>query len=210
MQSEEIKRTVAAGYNQLGPKFAAWAETVRIEERLKYIRIIVDRIPAGEPVLELGCGHGGMTTRMLASRYQLTGIDLAENLLALARKDNPQAEFICADMVEYPFRLDHFAAVVAFYSLFHLPRTELAPMLRKINASLKSGGWFVGCLGIGNHEPIKEPDFLGVEMVSSSFDAQINENLFIEAGFNVESRQIESEKEFGREIGFQWIVARKT
>ena len=75
------------------------AETIRIEKRLKYTRIIVDRVSAGEPVLELGCDHGGMTKRIFASKYRLTGIDLAENLLVLARNDSPQAEFICAGMV---------------------------------------------------------------------------------------------------------------
>lgn len=209
MESEEIKKTVAAGYNRLGERFAAWAESVRVEERRRYLQVILDRVAPGEPILELGCGHGGLSTRTLAARYRLTGIDLAGNLLALAQKESPQARFICADMADYIFPPNHFAGIVAFYSLFHLPRVELPAMIRKIHETLKAGGLFAGALGVGNHEPVKESDFLGVEMVSSSYDPATNVRLFAEAGFSVEMQRVETEKEFGREIAFQWIVASK-
>jgi SAM-dependent methyltransferase len=205
----DLKQVVSAGYNDLGEKFAKWAATVRVAERSKYARLILNTVQAGQPVLDLGCGPGGMIAQLLAGKYSLTGIDLAENQLVIARRENSGAEFICADMMRYPLSPNHFAAVIAFYSLFHLPRAEQPLMLAKIYGCLRPGGFFVGTFGMGDHEVAMDDDFLGVQMFSSSFDPETNVSLIRNAGFQEITSEVESETEFERQISFQWITAHK-
>jgi SAM-dependent methyltransferase len=205
----DLKQVVSAGYNNLGEKFAAWAGTARVAERSKYASLILNTVPAGQPVLDLGCGPGGMLAQSLAAKYSLIGIDLAENQLVIARRQNPGAEYICADMMRYPLLPNYFAAVIAFYSLFHLPRAEQPFMLAKIFGCLRPGGFFVGTFGMGDHEVAMDDDFLGVQMFSSSFDPKTNVTLIRNAGFQEITSEVESETEFERQISFQWITARK-
>lgn len=50
-------------------------------------------------VLDIGCGPGNITQYLLRKRKDLKmlGIDMSENMIELARKNNPTAEFIVMD-----------------------------------------------------------------------------------------------------------------
>jgi len=49
----------------------------------------------GAAILDIGCGPGNITRYLLSVRpdYQILGIDVAPNMVALARKNNPTAVF---------------------------------------------------------------------------------------------------------------------
>jgi SAM-dependent methyltransferase len=48
---------------------------------------LLTRVRPGERVLELGCGYGRVALRLAAAGAQVVGIDVAEDSLALARRD---------------------------------------------------------------------------------------------------------------------------
>jgi hypothetical protein len=50
------KDIVAQSYNQIADRFAEWAAGGRKEERAHYTAVLLERLPAGARVLELGCG----------------------------------------------------------------------------------------------------------------------------------------------------------
>ncbi|CAN5652678.1 hypothetical protein BH23PSE1_BH23PSE1_19520 [soil metagenome] len=70
-------------------------------------------IPAGAPVLDLGCGAGEPIARpLIEAGHPLTGIDIAAPMLAIARSRFPGQTWIEADMR----RLDlgrRFAGIIA-------------------------------------------------------------------------------------------------
>ena len=53
-------------------------------------------------------------------------------------------------MTEASFRDASFDAVVAFYSIIHVPRDEQPGLLRRVAGWLRPGGRFVGNFGTGN------------------------------------------------------------
>lgn len=50
-------------------------------------------------ILEIGCGPGNITKYLLEKRpdFQLLGTDIAPNMIVLAKKNNPTAEFQVMD-----------------------------------------------------------------------------------------------------------------
>jgi SAM-dependent methyltransferase len=203
------KRVVADGYDRAAERHEAWSGTVRSDERERYLALLLERVPVGAPVLELGCGAGGATTQRLAARFALTGVDIAPRHIALARERNPAATFLLADMTTLTFAPASFDAVTAFYSLIHVPRGELAPLFQSIASWLRPGGLLVASLGTRAGEASYEPDWLGVPMFFSAYDTATNLRLIAEAGLEIERAREETADEDGVPVTFHWIVARK-
>ena len=62
---------------------------------------VVDRLPPGGRVLDLGCGTGVPTAGMLAeSGLEVVGVDVSAEMLALARRNVPTGRFVAMDLLE--------------------------------------------------------------------------------------------------------------
>src|SRR5437588_4797340 len=141
------KHIVAQGFDHIAERYVEWSRHTRVEERKRYTTLIVDRLEPGAQVLDLGCGMGIPTTATLAELFTVTGVDISSRQIEFARQKVPQATFLQADISCLDFPPVSFHAVVAFYSLFCLPREELFPLLQKIACWLRPGGLFVASLG---------------------------------------------------------------
>ncbi|HEY7092549.1 MAG TPA: class I SAM-dependent methyltransferase [Ktedonobacterales bacterium] len=205
----ERKRIVEQGYDQIAERYAAWAAQVWSDERARYTNLIVRRLADGADVLELGCASGGSTTQALAERFKLTGVDLSARNVELARANVPSATFLHADMTALKLAPASFDAVVAFFSIIHVPRDEQPGLLAKIARWLRPGGLFVATMGAGATENGYEEDWLGAPMYWSHFDAETNRRLVEEAGLTIESATLETADEDGAPVTFLWVVARK-
>jgi SAM-dependent methyltransferase len=215
MSKEEVpvverKRIVEQGYDQIAERYAAVAEQERVDERTRYTDLIMRNLSEGADVLELGCGAGGPTTRALAARFNLTGVDLSARSVELARQNVLNATFLHADMTALEFELGCFDSVVAFYSLIHVPREEQPGLLAKITRWLRPGGLFVATMGASSTEDGYEADWLGAPMYWSHFDAATNRRQVEEAGLVIESATLETADEDSALVTFLWVVARKS
>ncbi|MFF9410488.1 class I SAM-dependent DNA methyltransferase [Streptomyces anandii] len=108
---------------------------------------LVASLPAGSRVLDLGCGTGVPTARLLSrAGLEVVGVDLSDVMVALAREHVPTAEFHRADIADLrpggPRDLGRFQGVAAFFSLLMLPRAEIPPALRTVRHLLAPGGLF--------------------------------------------------------------------
>lgn len=66
---------------------------------------LLDMLPAeAGHVLEIGCGGGRLTRRLLDRARSVTGIDLPDALDAVAFDDMPHAQCLAASAIELPFR----------------------------------------------------------------------------------------------------------
>lgn len=203
------KAIVARGYDAVGRRYAELAERSAAGVRQKYEAVLLDALPPGSRVLDLGCGAGVPTTRRLAERFAVTGIDISERQVRRARRNVPDATFVRADMAQAAFHNDSFDAVAAFYSVMHLPREEQAAMLARASSWLRPGGLLVATLGVEPVEAAYEKVWLGVTMFWSSFDGPTGTSLVEGAGLGIVSAREETTRtEDGRET-FLWVVARK-
>ena len=81
----------------------------------RFHRTIVDRVAAMGPerVLDAGCGEG-FVARLLLDRIgglRLTGCELSDSALQLARTTNPEATFARGNITALPFADDAFDVV---------------------------------------------------------------------------------------------------
>ena len=202
------KRIVASGYDAMAERYLAWSDLRPSAARLRYLALADALIPAGAEVLDLGCGAGIPMTATLAAGRKVTGVDISTAQIALALANVPSASFLEADLTTLDFPPGSFDAVVAFYSLTHVPRAEHSALFGRIRSWLRPGGLFMASLGVEDAPDEIEADWLGVDMFFSHFSARVNRRLVAEAGFEIERADVVTEPEDRHDARFLWVVAR--
>ena len=115
----------------------------------------------GDPIAEIGCGPGhiGAFVRHLDRLdHRVVGVDLSPAMAGLAMRRLDAAAV--ADMRSLPFAADTVGGLLAFYSLIHLRRAELEPVLRGFSRVLRPGGHVLFSAHEGQHE-LERGEFLG-------------------------------------------------
>lgn len=93
-------------------------------------------------VLEIACGPGNITRYLLQQRpdFHLLGIDLAPNMLELARTNNPQAEFQLMDARDISRIGKTFQGIMCGFCLPYLSREGAEKMIADAAGLLTPGG----------------------------------------------------------------------
>jgi len=176
------KDVVRAGYDAIGVAYSAARQ--KDQQSLPLVRELIDRLPEGAAVLDAGCGSGVPVTMALSNHFDVTGVDISETQLEVARRLIPRATFVCRDMTELDFPAGSFDAICSFYAIIHVPRDEHRPLLLDFHRMLKPGGLLLLCMGAGDW-PGEVEEFYGAPMYWSHFDAETNVRMVREAGFAV-------------------------
>jgi SAM-dependent methyltransferase len=148
-------------------------------------------------------------TRALTDGRRVTGIDISARQIALARANVPDATFIHADMTALHLPPASLDAVVAFYSLTHVPRADLPALLDAIHGWLRPGGVLIATMGAQDAPDDIEDDWLGAPMFFSHHGAKKNRAIVRMAGFEIEEAVVESEPEDRHAALFLWVMAHK-
>lgn len=72
----------------------------------------------GEKVLDLGCGTGAFTEQLKRFELDLTGADISRNAIKLAKKMNPNINFVVSDIERLTFK-DEYFDIVIFSAVLH-------------------------------------------------------------------------------------------
>jgi SAM-dependent methyltransferase len=99
------------------------------------------RIEPGMAVLDVGTGPGYAARRAAKRGAEVTGVDIADEVLARARRLHPGIRFLRGDAENLPFAEHSFDALVSNFTINHLPRPELA--VREFARVLPPGGRIV-------------------------------------------------------------------
>ena len=200
---------VAATYDRLAPHWTAWADSVQPPLRMEYVADLLQYLPDGAKVVELGCATGLPVGAALADRSRYHGVDGSAGMVAAARENVPGGSFEQADMRVVEFEGASLDAVVAFFSIVHVPREDHEALFAKIGQWLKPGGWFVGSLANRDDPGSVLEEWLNEEpMYWSTFDAATNLNLLQAAGFEIVDSRIREQWEDGEPVYPQWVVCR--
>ncbi|MFW6048427.1 MAG: class I SAM-dependent methyltransferase [Candidatus Natronoplasma sp.] len=155
-------------------------------------------------ILDLGSGIGIPFDRYFVDNgYEVIGVDFVEKNIERAKENVPEAHFVKADFSQLSFPKESFDAIVSFYAIFHIPREEHLDLLEKMNRWLKESGVILITMGTGDDERI-ESEFVGSDMVWSSFSIQKNKELVRKAGFKILRSYEETQEEH-----HLWILAEK-
>ena len=141
---DDAKKRAAATYNAASDFFDHPANT--FWERYGRRTVERRRLPAGARVLDVCCGSGASAipaAEAVGADGSVIGVDLAENLLALARAKAEQqqltnVQFERGDMTDLRVENGSFDAVVCVFGIFFVPDMEAA--LREMTRVLRDGG----------------------------------------------------------------------
>jgi SAM-dependent methyltransferase len=95
-------------------------------------------ISSGTRLLDVCTGPGVFARGARKRGATAIGLDFSDKLLAIARRNVPDAEFRQGDAHDLPFDDDSFDAVVCGFGLMHLPQPDVA--LREMHRVLQPGG----------------------------------------------------------------------
>ncbi len=125
---------------------AAFAETVR----------------GRGPVLDVGCGPGHVTAHLARLGVDVAGVDLSPQMVAQARRLYPGLRFDPASATALALEDASLGGVLAWWSLFHLPRPVLPDVLRSFADALVPGGQVLVGTHVGDGDLVRTEAYGGV------------------------------------------------
>lgn len=93
-------------------------------------------------LLEIGCGPGNITKYLLEKRpdYNILGIDIAPNMIELAKKHNPSASFAIMDCRQISDLETKYDGIVCGFCLPYLSQTDSKIFIVNCNNLLNENG----------------------------------------------------------------------
>lgn len=94
-------------------------------------------------ILEIACGPGNITKYLLSKQpdYEILGIDMAPNMIELAAKNNPSAQFKVMDCRNISSLNIKFDAVINSFCMPYLSKEECALIIKDSSNLLNKGGY---------------------------------------------------------------------
>jgi SAM-dependent methyltransferase len=104
-------------------------------------------VPAGSELLDLACGHGRHALILAQRRFKVTGLDLSERFVKMAREEAKRrqldARFDVGDMRKLPYK-NMFDGVYSYFTSFgYFPHRENVKVLEGVARALHKGGKFL-------------------------------------------------------------------
>jgi len=187
---------IAELYDEFRDRFSHNAE---LGEFMSLVR------PGGH-VLDVGCGSGKSVARTLVDNgFQVTGIDISQKMVDLAKHRVPEAIFEVGDMTALVYEDQSFDGIVSTYAVFHVPRTKHFSLFLDFRRLLKNGGALLVSVGSVESDGVWEwEEFQSVPMYWSHHDPKKSVELLKSVDFEIIfAKHVES----GGETHF-WILAK--
>jgi len=148
------------------------------------LKMLNARLAPDSRILDIGCGTGLPVSRWLVDQgHRVNGLDISEKMLALARKNVPEADFCVADLALLKPRQFTVDAVTCIFTLFHVRRDLHAEIFGTIRTFLNGRGLFLISTGKVAWEGKEE--FLGSTMVWSHFGVETYRSIISASGFEI-------------------------
>lgn len=162
-------------------------------------------------ILDLGCGSGSAAAYLAAHGARVVGLDLSAGMLRECGRACGFAR--CqGDMRRLPFSDGSFAAVVAYYSLHHVPRSELGAVLAEASRVLVPGGPLLLGTHLGDGE-VYADTFLGHDIARTGgtlyTEAELTERVS-SAGFTVRTSALRQPLSNERQSQRIYLLAART
>ena len=127
----------------------------------------------GVSVLDLGCGTGKLTARILEAGHPVTAVDFSGQMLQAAAHNAPGATFVQGALAKVPDLLagQTFDCIIAVYALHHLPDAEKYALLTALREHLNPEGVIV----LGD---VSFPDRDGLEAVREAYEEEWDDSEF--------------------------------
>ena len=155
-------RAVKEAYDEMAQDYMDHVTSVSSSDRPDPVEQFQNELAPGDKLLDAGCGPGRQTLRR--SGENGVGLDASREQLSLAT-ERVTAKLVQGDMTALPFSSDSFDAVMALYSLIHVPVDDHRSVLEEFARVLRPSGTLLVSEG-GVEWTGSNPDWLdsGTEM----------------------------------------------
>lgn len=172
--------------------------------------LYAELVGVGGKVADLGCGPGRVTGHLASLGLSMSGLDLSESMLAVARRENPGIPFERGSMLELGHGDGSLDGVVSWYSSIHTPADRLPRLFAEFRRVLRPGGHALLAFQVGD-EPrhLERPWGHPVSLDFHRRTPEAMAGLLTEAGFSVRSRTVRApEPELDEKVPQAYLVAR--
>ena len=167
----------------------------------EYIDEFLSLISKNGKIFDAGCGPGIDSNYMDSKGFRVVGVDMSKEMIKLAKQNLPKITFKLSDLRKINFSENSFDGIFASFSLIHLSKVNILPLLKKFNKILKKEGIIYISLQSGESkeiyitEPLKQDERIFLNIISFE---EINE-LLVKSKFSIIKkfeRKPKSESEF--------------
>jgi ubiquinone/menaquinone biosynthesis C-methylase UbiE len=102
---------------------------------------LVKDLVKGKRVLDIGCGTGIFTRMIVNWGGNVTGLDISEEMIKIAREENPGFEFHVLDAEKTKFSDKEFDIITSSLMIHYID--DLSVLFMEVNRILKSKGHFI-------------------------------------------------------------------
>lgn len=104
-------------YSKLAPYYDFFAPPTA-EQECRFLNEVFQKFGDGKivEILDLGCGTGRHSCILSKMGFQVTGIDLSNEMLNVARSKCPETRFIKGDFLKMPFASSIFDAAICMWT----------------------------------------------------------------------------------------------
>ena len=110
-----------------------------------------------QSVCDAGCGCGLYASKLLYHGFNVSGFDISEDAVLIAKSHADAADFKAANILSTGYPSSHFDAVVSIDVLDHMPFDNAKGALTELQRIVKSGGYICFTLDAMDEEYETEP-----------------------------------------------------
>ena len=175
-----------------------------------HINDLLNYIGKDSGILDLGCGAGNNAVYLSKLGYNVTGIDLSDSMLAIAKNKKSNAKIIKGDVCELNFENNSCDCIISSYIFCHLSRKDIEKCLTRIHDILTRDGILFIELFTGDLGEITIPEPLNNALTMDFNIIPDIETLLVENNFRVIKVYTRADAEFGLSgIQDTCIIAKK-
>ncbi|MEM9046642.1 MAG: methyltransferase domain-containing protein [Pseudomonadota bacterium] len=172
---------VKAGYDKIA---RAYAEARNQKSTLPHLEKLNVELTPGSVILDLGCGAGLPVDRwLIEAGHHVIGVDLSDQMLALARENVPKAQYQQGDIAALERGQFAVDAIVCIFALFHTERTKHREILQNMRSFLSTNGHLL--ITTGQMDWVGAEPFFGAEIWWSHYDGDAYHRMIEESGFEI-------------------------
>lgn len=161
--SYEKRQSVKKDYDIIADEYSA--EFGTIYEDIEVVKEFMSKLKPNSKILDLGGGTGKLTDLFIKNRHEAFCYDFSQEMMRKSREYYPNLPYILDDMLNMKehFANNTFDGIIAFYSLFHIPREDLGNVFSSIRDLLKDDGVFCFVVQLGSGEQFIDEPYLKEE-----------------------------------------------
>lgn len=125
-----------------------YAEKAYSLDTIHLINNFIKNIPENGYILDAGCGPGRDMSTFKSLGFNVTGIDLSQNLVKIAQ-ENVNAPIFCQDILKIEWK-NQFDGIWCMSSLLHFDEKQLEKALLILKDALKENGVIYASFKEGN------------------------------------------------------------